>query len=245
MSSAPPSSVPEVIRRLQMIEASASPSDGVVCFARLYRQVTQGVDAELAQQTFSDAPFLARLDVCFAGLFFSALEAFEHDPTSAPSAWTPLFTQRSQRGIAPLQFALAGMNAHINRDLPVALVTTCEALRLDLNERSPEHGDFERVDVLLAQVEAHIKRSYLTGWIAWADRLIHPLRRIDDVVAMWDVGRARDAAWTNGQALWALRDEPSLASQFLVALDRMVGLASRGLLVPADSVVQKLGRLLR
>jgi hypothetical protein len=69
------------------------------------------------------------------------------------------------------------------------------------------------------------------------------LRRVDDVVAMWDVGRARDAAWTNGQALWALRDEAPLASQFLLALDRMVGLASRGLLMPSDSLARKLGRL--
>jgi hypothetical protein len=245
MRSVLPSSVPEVIERLQALEASASASDGVVCFARLYRQVTQGVDAELTQQTFADVPFLERLDICFAGLFFSALQAFEHDPASAPAAWTPLFTQRSRRGIAPLQFALAGMNAHINRDLPVALVTTCEALQVDLRESSHEHGDFERVNVLLAQVEAHIKRSYLPGWLAWVDRLIHPLHRIDDVVAMWDVSRARDAAWTNGQALWALRDESSLASEFLLTLDRMVGLASRGLLVPADSIVQKLGRLFR
>jgi uncharacterized protein DUF5995 len=245
MSSGQPSSVPEVITRLQAIEDSAARSDGVACFARLYRQVTQGVDADLAQRTFADAPFLEHLDVFFAGLFFSALEAFEHDPASAPSAWTPLFTARSRRGIAPLQFALAGMNAHINRDLPVALVTTCEVLRLDLHEGSPEQGDFERVNMLLAQVEGHIKRSYLTGWLAWVDRLVHRIHRIDDVVAMWDVGRARDAAWTNGQALWALRDEPSLASEFLVTLDRMVGLASRGLLVPADSVAQKLGRLFR
>jgi hypothetical protein len=93
-------------------------------------------------------------------------------------------------------------------------------------------------------VETHIKRAYLTGWLKWADRFVHRLRRIDDVVAMWDVSRARDAAWTNGLALWALRDEPTLASEFLLTLDRMVGFASRGLLVPADSFAQKLGRLL-
>ena len=84
---------------------------------------------------------------------------------------------------------------------------------------------------------------YLSGWLAVVDRIVHRLHRIDDVVAMWDVGRARDAAWTNGQALWALRDEPQLASDFLEVLDRMVGLASRGLLVPADSLLQKLARL--
>ena len=31
-------------------------------------------------------------------------------------------------GTAPIQFALAGMNAHINRDLPLALVETCDEL---------------------------------------------------------------------------------------------------------------------
>jgi hypothetical protein len=183
--------------------------------------------------------------VSFAGLFFTALDAYEHDRASTPSAWVPLFSQRSRRGVSPLQFALAGMNAHINRDLPVALVTTCRQLGIDLRGGSPEHSDFERINVLLARVEAKLKSSYLVGWSAWADRLVHRVDRIDDVVAMWDVERAREAAWTNGLALWALREDPRLAGQFLLTLDRMVGLASRGLLVPADSLLQKLGRLLR
>src|SRR5207342_864211 len=144
MSSAP-SSLPEVIHRLQAIEASAPHTDGIVCFA---------------------------------GLFFSALESYERDAASAPSAWMPLFAQRSRHGIAPLQFALAGMNAHINRDLPVALVSTCRELSLDLREASPEHADFERVDALLSQVERRVKSSYLTGWLAWVDRLVHRLRRL-------------------------------------------------------------------
>ena len=59
---------------------------------------------------------------------------------------------------------------------------------------------------------------------------------------MWDVARARDAAWTNAQALWALHGDPALESEFLGTLDRMVGLASRGFLIPADSLLQKLGR---
>jgi hypothetical protein len=243
MTAQTPTTVPEVVERLRAVEASAPTSDGVVCFARLYRQVTEGVNAELAQQNFRDAHFLERLDVCFAALFLSALDAYSTAPATTPSAWMPLFTQRSRRGISPLQFALAGMNAHINRDLPVALVTTCQQLGLDLREGSPEHSDFVRVNVLLGQVETKIKSSYVSGWLAAADKLVHRFQRIDDVVAMWDVGRARDAAWTNGQALWALRDEPPLAARFLETLDRMVGLGSRGLLIPADSALQKLGRV--
>jgi len=61
---------------------------------------------------------------------------------------------------------------------------------------------------------------------------------------MWDVGRARDAAWTNAQSLWALGDESQLASDYMLALDRMVGFASRGLLIPADSWLLKVGRAL-
>jgi hypothetical protein len=242
MSTPAPATVPEVIERLRAIESAAPRTNGVACFARLYRTVTEGVDAKLAEQSFGNAHFLERLDVCFAGLFFAAFDAYGHDPASAPSAWGPLFAQQSRRGIAPLQFAFAGMNAHINRDLPVALVTTCRELELDLREGTPEHRDFERVNVLLAEVEGTIKRSYLTGWLAGVDRLVHRFDRIDDVVAMWNIRRARDAAWTNGLALWALRDEPSLASEFLLALDRMVGFAGRGLLVPADSLLQRLGR---
>lgn len=244
MTESPAAQIAEVIRRLRTIEASAPSSDGVVCFARLYREVTEGVAAELSGEGFADARFLETLDVRFAGLFFSALDSHGREPSSTPPAWAPLFAQRSRRGIAPLQFALAGMNAHINRDLPVALVATCRELGLDLREGSPEHADFERVNALLAQVETRVKNAYLTGWLAWVDRLVHRLRRIDDVVAMWDVGRARDAAWTNAQALWALAGEPPLAGDYLLALDRMVGLASRGLLVPADSWLLKLGRAL-
>jgi hypothetical protein len=240
----PPSHIADVIRRLRTIEASGSRSDGVVCFARLYREVTEGVAAELTGQGFGDSHFLETLDIRFADLFFSALESYGRDPAGTPSAWVPLFAQRSRRGVAPLQFALAGMNAHINRDLPVALVTTCHELGLELLDGSREHADFERVDALLGQVEARVKRSYLTGWLARVDRLVHRLRRIDDVVAMWDVGRARDAAWTNAQALWALRDQPPLAGDYVLALDRMVGLASRGLLIPADSWLLELGRAL-
>lgn len=240
----PPPHIAEVIRRLRAIEESAPRSDGVACFARLYREVTEGVGAEVAGKGFADSRFLETLDVRFAELFFSALESYGRDPGSTPSAWVPLFAQRSARGVAPLQFALAGMNAHINRDLPVALVATCHELGLGLGDDSREHSDFERVDSLLARVETHVKSAYVTGWLAWIDRVVHRFHRLDDVVAMWDVSRARDAAWTNGQALWALRDVPPLGDEFLLALDRFVGLASRGLLIPADSLLRRLARLL-
>jgi hypothetical protein len=211
--------VPEVISRLRALEQPAS--DGVACFAHLYREVTEGVAAELASTRPADPVFLERLDVRFAGLFFSAVE-------KAPPAWAPLFAARSKKGIAPIQFALAGMNAHINRDLPVALVATCTELHRELRPDSPEHQEFLRVNALLARVERRVKASYATGVVGFLAGLLH---HGDDAAAMFSVDRARDAAWANALALWELRATPAVEEAFLAALDRSVGLAGRGLLL--------------
>ncbi len=50
------------------------------------------------------------------------------DLAAVPLAWRPLVEQRAAAGIEPIQFALAGMNAHINHHLPLATVNTCTAL---------------------------------------------------------------------------------------------------------------------
>jgi hypothetical protein len=53
---------------------------------------------------------------------------------------------------------------------------------------------------------------------------------VDTVLAMWKVRNARDAAWTNGEVVWHLRDTPHLRRDYLARLDHMVGFAGRGLL---------------
>ena len=238
----PPATVAEVITRMAAILDPLTNSDGVACFTRLYLAVTEGVQERLAGPDFQDPRFLERLDVAFADLFFAATDAFQHDPAQTPRAWLPLFEARSRRAIAPLQFALAGMNAHINRDLPVALVTTCEELGLELRADSPQHSDYVRVNGVLELVEARVKAAYLPVSLGFLGRVLRRFDRIDDVVAMWNVRRARDAAWTNAATLWALRGQEHLQAEFIGTLDRMVGFAGRGMLVPADTVLGRLAR---
>jgi hypothetical protein len=236
-----PPSVDSVIARMDAALRPLPAADGVACFVRLYLAVTEGVQARLATQRFADPSFLADLDRRFAALFFEAVEANADKPRTAPRAWAPLFEARSRRKVAPLQFALAGMNAHIGRDLPLALVAAWEQAGLNPQESSAQHTDYLRVNDLLADVERQVKEQYLSGWLRAVDRAIHRVHRLDDVVAMWDVRRARDAAWTNAQALWALRADPALAGRYAAALDRSVGFAGRGLLIPADTWLGKLG----
>ncbi len=74
-----------------------------------------------------------------------------------------------------------------------------------------------------------MKRRFSTGLVGVADEA---LGRLDDVLAMWSVACARDAAWTHAETLWALRELAPLHDAFRLTLDRTVGLAGRGLLVP-------------
>ena len=227
---APPvTDVPAAIERFHAIEAALPGNDGIVWFTRLYRGVTEAVRDRLARQRFKDPACLGRLDVVFANLYLDALRAWAAAPSKAPRAWAPLFAVRSAPRIAPIQFALAGMNAHINRDLPVALVTTWQELGLELEAPSPQHDDYEKVNVLLAQTEAKVKHWFDTGFVGDVDAA---LGSADDRIAMWNVGRARDAAWVQGEALWALRGVGFLGHRYLDTLDRLVGFAGRGLLVP-------------
>jgi Family of unknown function (DUF5995) len=229
----PAESINDVITIMQAIDDGLPDTDGVKWFNRLYLRVTLGVRAEIAGTAFNDSAFLAALDVVFANLYFAALRDAEAHISKAPAAWRPLLVARFQSGIARIQFALAGMNAHINRDLPLALVETCRDREISLGRRSPQHRDFRQINSLLAQVEARVKAELVTEALRDFDVA---LGELDDVIALWKVERARDAAWSNAETLWALRDAPRLRQQFLWTLDRMVGFAGRGLLRPLGSV---------
>jgi hypothetical protein len=215
-----------VIERMGAIAATLPPEDGVASFNELYLAVTR----ELVGDTsgFEDRAFLERLDILFAELYFSAVDADEHGRALA-DAWEPLFEARGRRKVARIQFALAGMNAHINYDLAVALLEAHEELGLELKRDSPQHRDYLKVNELLARVEERIKEGYAEGLVGIAD---DALGRLDDVLAMWKVARARDAAWTHAEALRALGTVPGLAERYLRMLGRFVGLAGRGLLIP-------------
>jgi Family of unknown function (DUF5995) len=225
----PAARITEVISRMRKVVATLPPGDGVRAFTALYLSVTEAVQEAAQPGAYEDVRFVRWLDVVFANLYFDALRNALLVPGPVPKAWAPLVEARGRQGVLPLQYALAGMNAHVNRDLPVALVQTCEGRNIELRRRSPQRRDFKKIDALLAQVEERVKAELVTDALRDFDVA---LGEIDDVLAMWNLARARDAAWTNAETLWALRAAPQLRTEFLRALDRMVGFAGRGLLRP-------------
>lgn len=223
-----PASIEEVLAIMRALDAALPRRDGVAQFNRMYLIVTEDVFRASRNHEFEDHAFLVLLDVVFADLYLRALERFERDRASCPRAWAPLFESRSARRIAPLQFALAGMNAHINRDLVVALVETCAEMGVFLKRGTPQHRDYLVVNRLLAQAQEKVEPMFKRGWLGWLDRL---LGRADEVAQMWSMELAREAAWTHAEALWELRSSDALADRFLATLDHTVGFAGRGLLL--------------
>ena len=126
----PPQSIADVIQTMQTIGDTCIDGDGLKWFNWLYLQVTQSVETRVASGGFNDPAWLAELDVQFARLYFGALESALQDQ-SGPGCWQVLFERRNQAAVARIQFALAGINAHINHDLPQAIVATCQVAATD------------------------------------------------------------------------------------------------------------------
>ncbi len=222
----PVTSVPGAIARMQAIGAAFPAADGFACFNRMYLDVTSQVYRELGQGFYADPAFMTQLDVTFANLYFAAADV-AGDPAAVPLAWRPLAERRATAGIEPIQFALAGMNAHINHDLPVALVSTCTALATS-PEAAQHYADYQKVDQLLDAAEQSIRQSFESAVELAVD---HHLTAVATLTCNWTINSARDLAWTNSLLLWALREDPLARKLFLGSLAASTALASRMLLV--------------
>ncbi|WP_051731571.1 DUF5995 family protein [Kitasatospora phosalacinea] len=216
---APVLTVDQVVDRMTQLAAELPPGDGVAVFNAMYLAVTRLVRDHLAAGYFDDPAAMTELDSVFAARYLAAVD--DDRAGRRPAAcWRPLFELRAAPGVHPLQFALAGMNAHIENDLPLAVLDTCRR-----TGRTPDrlHADYLRVNTLLARVEAQVRESLLP--VPAAGPLLH-------VLSVWSIDRARDAAWASVLALWELRRLPPARAMVADALSGSVGMVSRALLTP-------------
>ncbi|MFC7221087.1 DUF5995 family protein [Streptomyces polyrhachis] len=210
-----------VVARMRALGAALPPEDGVAVFNGVYLRVTREVGEQLAAGGFADAPAAAWLAVDFAERYLAAVADAGRRP---PACWRPLFQARRHGGIHPLQFALAGINAHVGHDLPLSMVAACHRAG-----RDPEamRGDFERVGAVLERLEERIREELMPGpdLLDVADPLTH-------LLGAWSLEKGRDAAWATSCALWPLRELPGVYGEFTRRLDQSVGLVGRCLLTP-------------
>lgn len=132
-------------------------------------------------------------------------------------------------GVRRCSTPIGGMNAHINHDLALALVATTKEAGIPLTRDTPQYRDYLLVNGILERVQEEIKDRFTTGLVKDVDKAGG---RVDDMFASWSVARARDNAWVQAQTLDARSGSDFLRRQFLAALGRNVGFASRALLAP-------------
>ncbi|GGZ08791.1 DUF5995 family protein [Streptomyces poonensis] len=211
--------VDTVLSRMRALDAALPRRDGVAVFNRVYLAVTEAVDRHVDAGRFPDAEAAITLDVRFAERYLTVAEG-----RHPPACWRPLLQFRRHPGVRPLQFALAGINAHIGHDLALAVVDACRTLGCAPPELEDE---FDRVGDILVSLEERIREDLMPGpdLLQIADPLTH-------LLGAWSLERARDATWSAARALWALRGLPDLAEEFAGRLDTAAGFAGRMLLTP-------------
>lgn len=218
-------SIHDVAVGLDRVCDKLPPTDGMKWFALLYRDVTIAIERAYDEGAFQVPRFMAQLVVRFGDAFFEAID----NPAGLSHAWNAVFSRRYDPEVAPIQFAIAGLNSHIGFELPLGLVEEWREFRVEPNETSPQHADWQTVSRVAREVEPAAKEYLLTGAVKEVDRVFDGA---DDVIASWSVAEAREAAWAHGAALWRLWDDHTLIGPYLAALDRSVGLVSKLLLVP-------------
>jgi hypothetical protein len=223
-----PQSIADVLQTMQTIGRTCIDGDGLKWFNWLYLQVTQSVETRVASGRFSDPAWLAELDVQFARLYFGALESALRDQSS-PGCWQALFERRDQTAVARIQFALAGINAHINHDLPQAIVATCQ-----VTATNPQYGgeQYQDYTALNSNLDSLIESAKRTLNVRLLGDPLPPVSNLEDTIAAWSVSAAREAAWQNAELLWHLRAVPPLTSTFVDTLDGLTTVAGKALLVP-------------
>jgi hypothetical protein len=215
--------VDTVVARMRALDAALPARDGVAVFNRVYLAVTEEVDRRIDAGAFPDPRAAITLDVRFAERYLAAVDAASAQ-RRPPACWRPLLQFRRHPGVRPLQFALAGINAHIGHDLALAVVDACRSLGCAPAELEDE---FDRVGDLLMSLEERIREDLMPGpdLLQIADPLTH-------LLGSWSLERAREATWAAARALWALRALPDLAAELTGRLDAAVGFAGRMLLTP-------------
>jgi hypothetical protein len=212
---APLRSIAEVARKLAAVgdyASAVSPrgdQDGIASFARLYRIITDTVDA----RPFADRAFLVRLDIEFARRYFAALRAYALDPDAAPRCWRVLFDRRLDPAVEPAQFAAAGVNAHINYDLAVALLATFPQFPPSELRR----GDYDGINDVFALRMRQLRQLFASPLSAAPPVVDRGADRVSDLL----VRGTRTVAWDLALQVWNAADRAAAATALDRELDRV------------------------
>ncbi len=197
-----PGAVDDVVATMQSRLDGLTPAQQPLReFLGTYQRTTLAVGAAVDEGLFEDPAWVEQWDVAFAELYLTALDL--HLSGGTPSRpWRLAFDAPAD--LPALRLVLLGINAHVNYDLPQALLAVisdddfADSLLMERRRR-----DHERIDGVLAgrvaaeddELATHSARSLL-------DRALQPLNR---VASQRFLREARLKVWHNTTELQAAR----------------------------------------
>ena len=207
-------------------------------FHATYTRTTAAVAAEIARGGFADNDWVHRWDLVFADIYLAALAADRAgEPIAGP--WRVAFdTALHQPDLPPVRHVLYGMNAHINYDLPQALLRVIDEAGFDdeelLGRRLADHRHLDTV--LLSRIGAEDAELTAISRLTLLDRLIAPLNRAATARFLTE---SRAKVWRNARALdRARRAGGTEYAATLAELDRLCAARLRDLAAPGQVLLR-------
>jgi len=208
-----------IARMAAMLESLRARRDQRQFFHATYLRTTIAVAGDIERGGFLDAGWVQRWDVAFAELYLDALEASLAGERPA-RPWDIAFGAGA--GLPALRHVLLGMNAHINYDLPEALlaVISDEDFRDEtlITRREADHRAIDRALVSRVGAEAD-ELARISGPVPRLDRMLRPLSQLGTRRFLRE---AREKVWANAIALsHARRRGPDAYWSLLVQLEEL------------------------
>jgi len=229
--------IEELIARMAALdEPLAAAGDQRQYFHATYQRTTIAVADELKRGGFADPDWVERWDVAFADLY---LDALENDLAGRKLAlpWQVAFG--APAGLPPLRHVLLGMNAHINYDLPQALLAVITDEQFDdaalLARREADHQAID--NVLASRVAAEDDELIrLSGPGPLLDRLLRPFNQRGTQRFLRE---ARRKVWANAIVLSrARRQGPDAYAAVLAQLEELSAAKVTALQAPGQVLLK-------
>jgi Family of unknown function (DUF5995) len=198
-----PQHIEDLISHMEaLLESMEREADPKRHFLATYLRMTRAVSDELTSGKFLDPAWVERWDIFFAELYLNALEAWNANGTLA-EPWRVAFA--ADTDLPVLRQVLLGMNAHINYDLPLSLLSVIDDEEFAdpevVAKRNRDHTHIDRV--LLGRVGAEDEAiTAAHGGKTTYERLKAPLERR---ATGHFLREARAKVWANTRLMAAAR----------------------------------------
>lgn len=207
-------------------------------FCAVYLRTTEAFGAAMDAGRFLDADWVERWDVAFAQLYFDALDQVAAcRPPRLP--WEVAFGAALGRpDLDPLRHLLLGMNAHINYDLPQALLAVIRDEDFDdpalLGRRQIDHRTSDHV--LASRVEGEDRALGDDMPRTRLDATLAPVNRLGSKRFLRE---SREKVWHNTRLLsLARRAGPEPYARRLAQLERRTAAQQERLVAPGQVLLR-------